>query len=98
VLADDALRIAGLQRGFAHRAKFRHKHGDERVPQHVVREVELLREFRAALLKIAHHERKPIERVGAQRAHISFWKGRQEPREERADSSDRYGGKSLAGC
>lgn len=50
MLPNDGFRIARLDRGFADRAILRDEHRDERMPQHVVREAEALREFLPALL------------------------------------------------
>src|ERR1039458_1537961 len=66
MLADDALRIARLNRRFADGAKLCDEHRNERMPEHVVRESEFLRELQPALLKIADDQREFVEWVGAQ--------------------------------
>src|SRR6202142_288913 len=66
MLADDALGIARLNLRFADGAEFRDEHRNERVPEHVVREPEFLRELSPALLKVPGDQREFVERVGAQ--------------------------------
>lgn len=66
ILADDAFRVAGLNRGFTAGTEFRDEHRNERVPHHVVREAEFLPQRRTPLLKVADHERGFLGRIGAQ--------------------------------
>src|ERR1017187_9468545 len=73
MLADDALRIARLNRRFADGAKLCDEHRNERMPEHVVRESEFLRELQPALLKIADDQREFVEWVGAQPGRLVVW-------------------------
>ena len=66
MLADDAFRITGLERGLAHRTVFGDVHGDERVPQDVVGEVEVLEDFAAGVFGVFGDEEEAGERVGLQ--------------------------------
>ena len=57
MFADDALGVAGLQSGLAHRAVFGDVHGNERVPHDVMRKVESLGDGRALVLKVGRDDR-----------------------------------------
>jgi hypothetical protein len=57
VAADYAFRIARLQRRVAHRAELRHVHRNERVPQNIVPEAELLADACQPPQEIFHHGR-----------------------------------------
>ena len=63
MLADDALGVARLNRCLADGAEFRDEHRNERVPEHVVREPEFLRELHPAFLKVTYDDGESVERV-----------------------------------